>query len=424
MLIIFIHWIINQPGESGVFITQFNTSPHNGHSSNTKNIATMKSIQLLSTAFVLSQTCDSASARSLLRGDVDIPGEKSSSSIDVERDLFETRIIGGTEAVEDRHPYAVSLQDGYGRHFCGGSLIAKDVILTAAHCQVENSYTVVLSRHDRDQVNDGEVMEIREDGSLPHPEYDSFSTDNDFMLVFLKSAPANDDNLKLVTLNSNPMVPAKGQEVTVMGWGDMDIRDDWTELSDVLRSVDITVISNVECDASEGAIGGWFETYEGQITDNMLCARARKQDACQGDSGGPLVIKGGDSDGESDVQVAVVSWGIGCANRNFPGVYARVSRAYDWIEAEVCMRSVFAAEAGFDCGAHWSSSNNGNDGSNAENFASAVGAYSRSRNNGSAGSHAENFARGNGNRDLHGEGNIADEVLVFISSLLGGGNRS
>ena len=68
--------------------------------------------------------------------------------------------------------------------FVGGSLIAKDVILTDAHCHVENAYTVVLSRHDRDEINNGEVMEVREDGSLPHPEYDSLSTNYDFMIVF------------------------------------------------------------------------------------------------------------------------------------------------------------------------------------------------------------------------------------------------
>jgi trypsin len=265
-------------------------------------------------------------------------------------------------------------------------------------------------------------MEVREDGSLPHPEYDSFSNDNNFMLLFLKSVPADDNNVKLVTLNSNPMVPAKGQEVTVMGWGDKSIRDDWTESSDVLQIVAVTVISNEKCDASEGTIGGWFETYEGLITDNKLCAWARRQDACQGDSGGPLVMKG--TDGECDVQVGVIYWGFGCANRNYPGVYARVSRAHDWIEAEVCGRSVFAAEAGFDCGSHRSSSNNGNDESHTETFASAGGAYSRSSNNGNTGSHADMFASGYGNCDLHGEGSIAEDVLDFISSLLGGGNRS
>ena len=264
-------------------------------------------------------------------------------------------------------------------------------------------------------------MEVREDGSLPHPEYDSFSNDNNFMLVFLKSVSTNDNNVKLVTLNSNPMVPMKGQEVMVMGWGDMNIWDNWTESSDVLRIVAVTVISNEKCNVSEGNIGGWFETYEGLITDNMLCAWARRQDACQGDSGGPLMMKG--TDGKSGVQVGVVS-GFGCANRNYPGVYNHVSRAHDWIKSEVCGRSVFVAKAGFDCGSHRSSSNNGNDESHAETFASAGGAYSRSSNNGNTGSHADMFASGYGNRDLHGKCNIAEDVLDFISSLLGGGNRS
>ena len=48
--------------------------------------------------------------------------------------------------------------------------------------------------------------------------------------------------------------------------GDMDIRDNWTELSDVLRTVDVTK----ECNASEGTIGGWFTTHEWQITDDIL----------------------------------------------------------------------------------------------------------------------------------------------------------
>jgi len=58
----------------------------------------------------------------------------------------------------------------------------------------------------------------------------------------------------------------------------------------------------------------------------MLCAASPGKDACQGDSGGPLY------DAKKNVLIGIVSWGIGCANPNYPGVYARISEAIDWIE--------------------------------------------------------------------------------------------
>lgn len=254
---------------------------------------------------------------------------------------LDERIIGGTEATEDRYSFAVSLQDHIG-HFCGGSLIAKDVILTAAHCQ-GGSYDVVIGRHDWND-NDGDVIARKSD--LPHPSYDSFSTDNDFMLVFLDRA-STVNNVDLVRLNSQSSVPSVGQGVTVMGWGDTNISGDVSELSDALMNVEVEVISNSQCDSSEGEIDGYSDNYNDQITLNMLCAESNQpRDSCQGDSGGPLVIRGGPG---GDVQVGVVSWGVGCAHDNFPGVYARVSKAYDWIESEVCKGSIYASEAGFVC---------------------------------------------------------------------------
>lgn len=78
----------------------------------------------------------------------------------------------------------------------------------------------------------------------------------------------------------------------------------------------------------------------------MMCARDGNEDACQGDSGGPLVTRGrGDS---SDVLVGVVSWGFGCAHKSFPGVYSRVSSAYDWIKEQVCSKSS-SPPASFHC---------------------------------------------------------------------------
>ncbi|KAL3803199.1 hypothetical protein HJC23_003474 [Cyclotella cryptica] len=247
-------------------------------------------------------------------------------------DIMEQRIIGGSQAGSGRYSYAVSLQDGIG-HFCGGSLIARDVVLTAAHCQ-GGKYDVVIDRYDLTS-KDGESIPM--DHEVPHPKYNDKTTDNDFNLVFL-SRPTN-QNVVLANLNDNKNSPSVGEEVYVMGWGDTT-EDDYTQkLADKLMEVSVNVISNDECDKSSGEIGGWSESYHGQISDKMLCAKDNGQDACQGDSGGPLIIKGKDGSGADDVQVGVVSWGIGCANKNFPGVYSRISGAYDWIKSEVCSKS-------------------------------------------------------------------------------------
>ena len=65
----------------------------------------------------------------------------------------------------------------------------------------------------------------------------------------------------------------------------------------------------------------------------MVCAARDGIDSCQGDSGGPLIIKGAIA--SADVQVGIVSWGIGCADPSYPGVYARVSEKIDWIQAQI-----------------------------------------------------------------------------------------
>jgi trypsin len=272
-------------------------------------------MNFLSKALVVSQLCSVATSESS-----SIRGGRSRSRIGKKekkkdrwqqkpKGIFDTRIINGAEANEGRYSYAVSLSDDIG-HFCGGSLIAKDVVLSAAHC-AGGGYHVVVGRHDLRDESDGE--EITVDKELVHPDYDTDSTDNDFMLVFLDSSIT--ENVNLVRISSD-FIP-EGEKVTVMGWGDTHISDEVSRLADELQEVEVTTITNAECDASEGTIGGWDDNYNEQISDNMLCAEhAQKKDACQGDSGGPLVIKGT----EYDTQVGVVSWGIGCAHDSFPGV--------------------------------------------------------------------------------------------------------
>ena len=220
--------------------------------------------------------------------------------------LFEdTRIINGEEATEGRYSYAVSLQDKWG-HFCGGSLIAPDVVLSAAHC-AGGEYNAVIGRHNL-TISNGDEVPVKVE--MKHPEYDSDATDNDFMLLFLERA--TDEEVDFVHVG--PEVPPVGTKVSVMGWGDTDIEYDVKEAATALMEVEVVTISNEECDASSSNKTGWEYDYNDQITDNMICAKDTLEDSCQGDSGGPLVIR----TNAGDMQVGVVSWGIGCVHADFP----------------------------------------------------------------------------------------------------------
>ena len=260
-------------------------------------------------------------------------------------------VVGGAEAVEDRHYYMVSLQYS-NQHFCGGSLIARNVILTAAHCGKYDPIYAVLGRHDLAHDTDGERIGIR--AKAIHPRYDVLETDNDFMLLFLER-PYTAKNVGIVKLNSDDAYPPAGERVADMGWGDTMKDEGMHVASEALQRVYLEVLTNVDCDKSEGyyldGTRGWtYGSCEDFITDNMLCTYKKDRGSCSGDSGGPLVVKPDISDGAQDVQVGVSSWMIDCAG-NFPGVYARVSKGYAWIESEVCARSnEYACEAGFNCG--------------------------------------------------------------------------
>ena len=277
------------------------------------------------------------------------------------------RIIGGGVAEVGRYPYLASLTKERA-HTCGGTLIADDMVLSAAHCGGHFNGIDVGRQNVKDKSEVFERFNIEK--SFIHPGYTDAtgSFDNDFMLVKLYGWSM--DSI-LANINSDPSVPTSEEELYVTGWG--VVNTETKEVAGELEEVSVNYMSNVECKAKKGWVEGYTQKYtlENQITTNMMCALDEGEDACQGDSGGPLIQKKGSA--ALDRQVGVVSWGLGkslasaststlwatpwcvlivtaytityscyvfqlpgCADPVFPGMYARVSSQYQWIQQNVC----------------------------------------------------------------------------------------
>jgi len=227
-----------------------------------------------------------------------------------------SRIVGGIQSNVDRYPYQVSLIEN-DTHFCGGSLIAPDWVLSAAHCSGYATH-VQIGRFDLEDDTE-EYEKIAVHYEIKHPDYDILTQDNDVMLIKL-TTPSMYQPVKLDDGSQNL---GNGQTLTVMGWGKIS---SFGPPSDTLLEVDVDFFPSQRCNRRYNARGAF-------ITRNMMCAARTGKDACQGDSGGPLIKKGDTP--LDDVQIGIVSWGIGCARRFLPGVYSRVSEALDFIDTYV-----------------------------------------------------------------------------------------
>lgn len=228
------------------------------------------------------------------------------------------RIIGGNDTDISKHPWQVSLQ-ALSNHFCGGVLIGKEWILTAAHC-VDNMFiqrftSVRVGSKYTDR--DGEVIKAAK--IIIHPGWDFIHTkeyDNDIALVKLAN-PVNISTARSISLPSAILNISSGSPLAVTGWG-------YTEENGSavvsLREVEVPYVTLDLCQEL-------YSDTEYKISNNMLCAGLvgiGGKDACKGDSGGPAVYR-------NEVLVGIVSWGSGCAEASHPGVYVRVTEYLDWI---------------------------------------------------------------------------------------------
>lgn len=214
-------------------------------------------------------------------------------------------IVGGTAVGSaTTYPFIVSLQ--ITSHRCGATILSPTVIVTAAHCVVGESATSFKLRAGTLRHASGGTYPITLSSFTVHPLYSASTSDYDVAILKLSTALTFSSTISAATLVASGADPTAGTIVTVMGWGTTSSGS--SSIPAALREVDVPIVSRSACQSD----------YPSEsITSRMFCAGETNggQDSCQGDSGGPIINT------STKVLLGAVSWGYGCADADYPGVY-------------------------------------------------------------------------------------------------------
>ncbi|XP_053953989.1 trypsin-4 [Anastrepha ludens] len=217
------------------------------------------------------------------------------------------RIVNGREGHIQDFPYQVSLRR-YSVHVCGGSVIDAQWVITAAHCietfeKQPRVFSLRIGSSNRGR--GGEVVSVYK--IYKHPLYISETMNFDVALLRTQKNRLRGEFVRPIKIPLEDTAITDNMEAIVSGWGHMSSSDH--VLSILLKYTTVRIVNQQKCIESMKA--------QGAVTEAMFCAAARNTDACQGDSGGPII--------SSNELIGVVSWGVGCADPHYPGIYTRLS---------------------------------------------------------------------------------------------------
>jgi secreted trypsin-like serine protease len=240
-----------------------------------------------------------------------------------------TRIVGGQPVPDGTYPFQAALlsqrsgSTDYDRQFCGGTLIAADRVLTAAHCVrglgllgLWNLRVVV----GRTVLTSTQGQKVNVASLYVHPQYDPRTSANDVAILRLKTPVTGIEPIALVPVGDSAL-EQPGATATVSGWGNTVPQPPAgggnVVQPDRMHAASVPLVSDASCAAAydDGAGGFTF------VAETMVCAGQTGLDTCQGDSGGPMFV----ATGAGFTQIGVTSWGAGCGAQGYPGVYAQLS---------------------------------------------------------------------------------------------------
>ena len=216
---------------------------------------------------------------------------------------------------------------------CGGALIGRRHVLTAAHCveRAGGQLVVRVGEHDLTRTSDGRHQDLAVARAAVPP---GRRGHHDDIAVLTLTEPARlAEHVRPVCLpSSTGDDPSVGDDVVVAGWGRVEYSE---PASDLLREAVQQVRRTDQCERAYREVPGFEDLYPGGFGASKICAMdttGGHQDSCRGDSGGPLVARAADG---TYTAVGVVSLGMGCGNPDFASLYTRVSSYLHWIQKQM-----------------------------------------------------------------------------------------